>query len=213
MVRKKQGDKENAIIEAAVKVFSQKSYHGSTTSEIAKEAGVAEGTIFRYFRTKKDILSKILIKVIESYAQTVVVDSLREFLTNYKDSNANEKEVIKALLRERLKVIEANLPLVKILFTEIQFHPDLRKVWVEKVVRPSMDLAVAYIEKKKKEGKIKAEVNAEVATRSFVGMVFFMVLSKLMLYEKLDLSLSESGELDQIVDILFEGIAARTIKG
>jgi AcrR family transcriptional regulator len=44
---------QKKIIDAAIKVFSEKGFEGATTSEIAQEAGVAEGTIFRHFSTKK----------------------------------------------------------------------------------------------------------------------------------------------------------------
>ncbi len=50
-------EKEQRILEAAIAVFSEKGFSAATTSEIAKNAGVAEGTIFRYFKTKKDILN------------------------------------------------------------------------------------------------------------------------------------------------------------
>ena len=49
----KLNEKEQKILNAACLVFSQKGYSSATTSEIAKWAGVAEGTIFRYFKTKK----------------------------------------------------------------------------------------------------------------------------------------------------------------
>lgn len=207
MPRKKDTTKENAIIEAAVKIFSQKSYHGTTTNEIAKEAGVAEGTIFRYFKTKKEILSKILIKVIEVQAQPMVVDTLKELLEKLDDNNIDEKEFIKTLVKDRLQVARKNFLLLKVLFTEVQYHADLRKTWVEKIAKPSMALAKTYIEKKKQEGKFRADIDSEVAIRSFVGMVSFMILSKAFLYDKLDFAFDE--ELEQVVDLFFEGITIR----
>ena len=45
-------EKEEKILKSAIKIFSEKGFSASTTSEIAKDAGVAEGTIFRYFKTK-----------------------------------------------------------------------------------------------------------------------------------------------------------------
>ncbi|MHB8066249.1 MAG: TetR/AcrR family transcriptional regulator, partial [Ruminiclostridium sp.] len=49
-------DKEKRILEAAIQISNEKGFSSATTSEIAKRAGVAEGTIFRYFKTKHDIL-------------------------------------------------------------------------------------------------------------------------------------------------------------
>lgn len=58
---------QKKIIDAAIKVFSEKGFEGATTSEIAQEAGVAEGTIFRHFSTKKGILQGILLQVVDNY--------------------------------------------------------------------------------------------------------------------------------------------------
>lgn len=48
------------ILEAAYKCFSEKGYLGATTREIAKNAGVSEVTLFRYFRSKKELFSEVL---------------------------------------------------------------------------------------------------------------------------------------------------------
>jgi len=53
---KKTGEKYNAIIEAAVKVIAENGYHNAQVSKIAKEAGVADGTIYLYFKNKEDVL-------------------------------------------------------------------------------------------------------------------------------------------------------------
>ena len=49
-------DKPQQIIEAAVRVFARKGYYNSRVSDIAREAGIAAGTIYLYFKTKEDIL-------------------------------------------------------------------------------------------------------------------------------------------------------------
>lgn len=53
---KKNKPKYNQIIEAAVKVIAENGYHASQVSKIAKKAGVADGTIYLYFKNKEDIL-------------------------------------------------------------------------------------------------------------------------------------------------------------
>ncbi|SFH02198.1 transcriptional regulator, TetR family [Desulfotomaculum arcticum] len=53
---KRTGEKYQAIIEAAVKVIAENGYHNSQVSKIAKEAGVADGTIYLYFKNKEDVL-------------------------------------------------------------------------------------------------------------------------------------------------------------
>jgi TetR/AcrR family fatty acid metabolism transcriptional regulator len=58
-VRKRTGDKERAILDAAVRVFAEQGYHGAQMARIAELAGVANGTLYLYFRNKKDLLGSL----------------------------------------------------------------------------------------------------------------------------------------------------------
>ncbi len=52
-------DKREAILRAAIKVFAQKGYFNSKVADIAKEAGIADGTVYLYFKSKDEILHSI----------------------------------------------------------------------------------------------------------------------------------------------------------
>ena len=56
-------DKRTAIIEAALKLFTERGFHGTSTAEISKEAGVATGTLFNYFPTKEDLINSLYFEV------------------------------------------------------------------------------------------------------------------------------------------------------
>ena len=59
--------KKDAILRAAVHLFAEKGYDETPTSEVAKRAGVAEGTIFHHFKSKEGILMHILEEMMEIY--------------------------------------------------------------------------------------------------------------------------------------------------
>jgi len=59
VARPKSDDKRNAILDAATRVFAQRGLTAAPTSEISKQAGVAEGTLFTYFKTKDDLINAI----------------------------------------------------------------------------------------------------------------------------------------------------------
>ena len=59
MARPKSEDKRNAILDAATRVFAERGLTAAPTSEISKEAGVAEGTLFTYFKTKDDLINAL----------------------------------------------------------------------------------------------------------------------------------------------------------
>jgi len=62
----KQEKKRNALLEAAIKIFSEKGFHGAKIKEIAEEAGVADGTTYLYFKNKDDLLIKAVENLFES---------------------------------------------------------------------------------------------------------------------------------------------------
>jgi AcrR family transcriptional regulator len=59
VARPKSEDKRNAILDAATRVFAERGLTAAPTSEISKQAGVAEGTLFTYFKTKDDLINAL----------------------------------------------------------------------------------------------------------------------------------------------------------
>lgn len=104
--------RKNQILEAAIEVFSKKSFEGSTTKEIAKKAKVSEGTIFRYFKTKKEILIYMLNILVEK--------ALFDFVEQI-ENGSEVRDVIKNLLKRHYMFIVNNQELIKILLLKFNF--------------------------------------------------------------------------------------------
>lgn len=56
-------DKKTAIMDAALKLFTERGFHGTSTAQISKDAGVATGTLFNYFPTKEDLINSLYFDV------------------------------------------------------------------------------------------------------------------------------------------------------
>lgn len=56
-------DKKTAIMETALKLFTERGFHGTSTAQISKDAGVATGTLFNYFPTKEDLINSLYFEV------------------------------------------------------------------------------------------------------------------------------------------------------
>lgn len=69
MARRRSDDKRQRILQAAVKVFARKGYFAAKVSEIAKRAGVADGTIYLYFRNKEDILISLFDEIMAEHVE------------------------------------------------------------------------------------------------------------------------------------------------
>lgn len=130
--------KQQSILIAAVQLISEKGYEGVSTAEIAKKAGVAEGTIFRLYKTKKDLLNAI---VMPSLMNVIGPRVLKDFVNNVIDKEyLCIEDFVRFLVEERYIFIQNNLPLVKIVIQEMIVREDLREdiktIFMEHIYEP-----------------------------------------------------------------------------
>ena len=78
MARPKSEDKRNAILDAATRVFAERGLSAAPTSEISKQAGVAEGTLFTYFKTKDDLINALYREIKLELADALMSDFPRK---------------------------------------------------------------------------------------------------------------------------------------
>ena len=78
MARPKSEDKRNAILEAATRLFAERGLAAAPTSEISNWAGVAEGTLFTYFRTKDDLINSLYREIKLELADAIMSDFPRK---------------------------------------------------------------------------------------------------------------------------------------
>jgi AcrR family transcriptional regulator len=101
-------DRREQIIQAALKVFIEKGYTASTTAEIAKEAGISEVTLFRYFSSKREIfyagVEPIMLNPLESTVSEV--------------SGVMNKDQISQIIFQRIKFLGSNRGIIKLILNE-----------------------------------------------------------------------------------------------
>jgi len=74
VARPKSEDKRNAILDAATRLFAERGLTAAPTSEISKQAGVAEGTLFTYFKTKDDLINALYREIKLELADAMMSD-------------------------------------------------------------------------------------------------------------------------------------------
>ncbi|QZY54696.1 TetR/AcrR family transcriptional regulator [Crassaminicella profunda] len=193
---------EKKILEAAISIFSKKGFSAATTNEIAKEAGVAEGTIFKYYPRKKDLLHTAMIKAIHLFVESMAVDSLKAVIKEKKE--ASIEELLKAVIMDRIKFFEKHCSLIKVIFYELQFHEDLRELFLKKLLENIPEIVSQIFKERKQKGEIK-DVNSVIVMRSFMGMVLSMILQRQFIPQVNQMDHMEE-EIELIVDIFLNGI-------
>lgn len=106
------------IMQAAVDLISTKSYNGTSTLQIAKHAGLSQATLFKYFKTKEDLLTAIL--------HPVVPGLFGRFFEELLALNTTEEKV-HYLVHNRMDYLKKNRALMKIILQEIFSNKKLRK--------------------------------------------------------------------------------------
>ena len=105
------------IMQAAVDLISTKSYNGTSTLQIAKHAGLSQATLFKYFKTKEDLLTAIL--------HPIVPGLFGRFFEELLAFNTTEEKV-HYLVHNRMAYLKKNRALMKIILQEIFSNKKLR---------------------------------------------------------------------------------------
>jgi TetR/AcrR family fatty acid metabolism transcriptional regulator len=171
-MKNKNGDKYYRIINAATKVFAKKGFFHAKVSDIAKEAQVADGTIYLYFDNKDDIL----ISLFEEQ-MTVVLENMMAQL-------AQEEDVVRKIEKfalTHLKLIELNKNMAEIIQVELRQSTKFMKEYKNEKFLQYLNLIAEIIREGQAKGIFKNDVIPGVAKRAFFGaldeMSRFWVLS------------------------------------
>lgn len=188
--------RKTQILEAAIKVFSEKGFEGSTTKEIAKKARVSEGTIFRYFKTKKEILISLINILTEK--------SMFKFIQEVED-RLDTGQALKNLLKLHYNMITQNYQLLKTIFYEMQFHKELREAFYKEVVSGTLAVIKKCLVK---SGNIRDDVPPELAAETLLGIFLGVIMVQTMIEEN-ENPPDEDKNISLVLDIIFNGIKKR----
>lgn len=192
---------EQRIIEAAIKVFSEKGFAGASTREIADSAGVNEVTLFRRFGSKKNILHHIIHQAVEIYGYHVVVEPVAKIL---EERDLTIRQKLLNLLKDRYQLIMKHFPLLKIMLQESSLNTEIRNLFFEKVIMKAIKVAEIFIREGIKSGYIKEDVDSMTALRSLMGMLMFLIIQQNFFVKFTEQEVEQ--EIEKIVDIFLYGI-------
>lgn len=196
---------ENRILKAALKLFSEKGFAATTTSEVAKEAEVAEGTIFRYFPRKTDLMKAVVILSIEKFGESVAIKPLRDILEDSEGKTLHT--IFKEMATQRLELAEKHKDLIKIIWHEMAFNQEINSAIKNHIGRKARAMLMDFFEELKRQGKVK-QIPSYLAMRAFVFMIIGLFVERVhSSFMKEETSISKEEELDYIIGIFLNGVA------
>ncbi|MCY7574023.1 TetR/AcrR family transcriptional regulator [Bacillus pumilus] len=181
------------IIDAAVVVIAENGYHQSQVSKIAKQAGVADGTIYLYFKNKEDILISLFKEKMGQFIERMETDI-------QKKPSAKEKLLL--LIEEHFRMLAQNHHLALVTQLELrQSNLELR-LKINEVLKGYLNMLESILAEGKKTGEFRQNLDVRLARQMVFGTIDETATTWVMNDQKYDLpALAEN-----VRDLLLNGI-------
>ena len=181
------------ITQALKLLLERKEFGAVTTAEIAKQAGVTEALIYKYFKDKRDLLHQVL----------------REYLEQYQVQVENDLKGIKGALNKLRKLIwshinvyATNRVFAKILLLEVRSHPDYYKSETYDLVKIYSDTVLRIIEEGVRNREIREDLEPKLIRLGIIGSIEQVCLSGVVF----DREISPDDITENLCEFIFKGI-------
>lgn len=158
----KKKETKQKLLEATLKLISEKGYLGATTREISREAGVTELTLFRRFGTKERLFEELL----NSYT---FLPRLKELIPEL--GHLPYEEALTLVATKFLLTLKERKSMMKILSSEIHIYPEKIRTLYSAFLGEVRTTLASYFISLQRDGVLR-KVSPEIAARAFLGMLF-----------------------------------------
>jgi len=189
------GDKREAISRAAIRVFAHNGYFNSKVADIAREAGVADGTVYLYFNNKEEILMAAI-----DYAFTSFMTSASEEMERIPDP----KQRLRRLAELHLSALGSHRGLATVFQTELRQSARFLMEFSHKRLVRYFDLIRKVIQDGQRSGQFRAQISDKIVANCFFGALDAMVTSWLLSERDYDLAAAAT----PLVDVILGGLEA-----
>ena len=184
------------ILDAAIKVFAAKGFDRATIADIAREAKVAEGSIYNYFKSKDDLLIALPQLIIQAPLET---------LSGMSGAHTVEETLVLAA-RTFLGMFRKNSSIFRILISVIPTaNPSLRKKYLDQVILFAIGVLDARFQMLVSRGQFRADLNTSILARAFVGMFMPTILMSSLLRVETGDSFDDDEMISTCVKVFLRG--------
>ena len=192
---KNRNGKSETILRAAAKVFAQPGYFNAKVSDVARSAGVADGTVYLYFKNKDDLLTSIF-----SWA-------MGEFLTRARTELAeiaNAKQKLLSFAKLHFSLLEQERDIAIVFQIELRQSTKFMEQFSTTYLAAYLQMLREIIEEGQKNGLFRSTLNAKLIAKLLFGMLDEMATNWVLSHG--NHSLTEMAE--PVLDIFFNGVNA-----
>jgi AcrR family transcriptional regulator len=191
------------ILDAALKVFAKKGYRGATIREIASEAGVAEGTIYNYFPSKKDLLISI-----PGQLGALPMTAMADMALKVAQPDAKYYEgFLRTVLSQGMKRLAENKDFLRVLLSTL---PSMDEETLEEYIKRTplyfSEVLEGFLETGIKRGVFR-EMNTAIVARAFIGVFIIHILIQEMLPPEILPHIDYDEVAEEVVRLFLYGVA------
>ena len=191
--KSKSNGKYHQILEAAIKVFAEQGFHQATISQIAREAGVADGTIYLYFKNKEDIMVNFF-----GYKTKQVFGRFREEV----DKADNARDKLRMLIKRHLEEFQRDRSMAILYQTETRRFSRMCEEQIREMSKMYLDLVSEIVETGQDEGLMRKDLYMGLVKRFIIGAIDEVINTWLHSGGNYDLV----SMADPLVDLFIRGV-------
>lgn len=190
------GDKREAILRAAIRVFAHNGYFNSKVADIASEAGVADGTVYLYFKSKEEILHSIFDRSVDD-----AIAEARSQLASLTDP----RDKLRQLALMHLERLGADRDLAVVFQVELRGSTKFMEEFSAAGFAEYLQLIRTTFEEGQQAGVFRPDLNAKIVAKILFGALDEMATNWILSKRKYKLA----PMADQVLDIFLNGVSCR----
>ncbi len=185
------------VVLAALELFSKKGFDGTSTQEIAKTSGMSQATIFKYFKTKEDLLEFIITPLMKNIFPVYVNDFQKELVAK----KGNIEDLVHFVVQNRYHFLVDNREVALIVLSEILTKDKVRDKFVELVEKRGSDIIQVFVKMAHETGQIRADIKPETIIRMVISQILFYFVqnNKVMTPKSAEETKQDLSEIEKVV--------------
>ena len=195
--RKQQEEKYQRILDAALEVFADKGFHEAKVTEIARVAGVADGTIYLYFKNKDDLVVSLLETKV-----AFINDAMKKSLSDIADA----RERVHHMVRFHVRLAYENPALTRFVTVELRRGSAFVKTHAQKAARTYLDTWGETFEIGQRQGHFRRELDTGIVKHLVFGALDFACMAWVVNPERTVDQLNRV--MRETTELILRGVAA-----
>jgi AcrR family transcriptional regulator len=182
------------ILDAATTVFAEKGFHRATIKDIARVAGIADGTIYTYFASKTEVLLAILNRLNET------TEREQQFA---QGSEQDVRSFFLAYLRKRMALLWPNAEVFRAVLPEMLVNGELRDLYYQQVLAPTFAIGEQFFQALGEQDEFR-QMDASLTVRAIASTALGLLVLQLLGDQEIEQRWEELPEI--LTTLILDGL-------